>query len=312
MENAAPNENRKPRYPISQSPLYRLRSHRKLSELLGVPTSDLRRLRHCEQMYTEFDIPKKAGGSRHVENPARKLKRVQARIARLLSRIEPPDYLYCPVKGRSYISNASQHRGNRAIRCLDIRKYFPSTPRYRVHWFYRSVMKCESDLAETLTRLSTYRGHLPTGSPLSPILAYFAHFDIWEEVERVARSNGLTLTVYVDDVTVSGPRVPRKIMWEIEKIIHSSGLRYHKEKLYFDRPAEITGVIVREGAICAPKRQHKKLHLAKLALAKANGVERERALSKIAGLSGQLDQIRNSPPTSSISSMSSRQDDLRT
>ncbi|WP_375379615.1 reverse transcriptase domain-containing protein [Bradyrhizobium japonicum] len=114
----------------------------------------------------------------------------------------------------------------------------------RVYWFFRTILKCEADVADTLTRLSTYRKRLPTGSPLSPFLAYFAYSDTWEKVASVARTHGLTLTVYVDDVTLSGRRVPRKIVWEIQKVIHASGLRYHKEKTYFDRAAEITGVIV--------------------------------------------------------------------
>ena len=187
-----------------------MRSHRKLAALLEIPVADLRKLCHSDQLYTEFDIPKKNGSRRHVENPTRKLKQIQARIARLLSRIAPPDYLYCPVKGRSYVTNAAQHLGNRVVRCLDIKKYFPSTSSHRVRWFFRSVMQCENDLADTLTSLSTYRGHLPTGSPLSPILAYFAHHDIWEAVSQVARSNGLTLTIYIDDVTVSGSLCTQK------------------------------------------------------------------------------------------------------
>ena len=272
-----------------------MRSHRKLAGLLGISVADLRKFCHSDQLYTEFDIPKKNGTSRHVENPIRSLKRIQARIARLLSRIAPPDYLYCPVKGRSYVSNAAQHLGNRAVRCLDIKKYFPSTTSQRVRWFFRSIMQCENDLAGTLTSLSTYRGHLPTGSPLSPILAYFAHHDIWESVAQVARSNGLTLTVYIDDVTLSGPRVPKKVIWEIEKIIHASGLRYHKEKRYFDRPAEITGVLVNNEKLRAPNRQHKKLHQAKLTLLKMKGLERQKAILRIAGLSGQLDQIKKCP-----------------
>jgi hypothetical protein len=157
MEGVVANPNKRTPYPISQSPLYRMRSHRKLAALLEISTSDLRKLCHSDKLYTEFDIPKKNGSSRHVENPARNLKRAQARIARLLSRIAPPDYLYCPVKGRSYVSNAAQHLGNRAVRCLDIKKYFPSTTSYRVHWFFRSVMQCENDLADTLTSLKLRR-----------------------------------------------------------------------------------------------------------------------------------------------------------
>ncbi|MBR1004592.1 hypothetical protein JQ560_47830 [Bradyrhizobium liaoningense] len=170
----------------------------------------------------------------------------------------------------------------------------------RVYWFFRTILKCEADVADTLTRLSTYRKRLPTGSPLSPFLAYFAYSDTWEKVASVARTHGLTLTVYVDDVTLSGRRVPRKIVWEIQKVIHASGLRYHKEKTYFDRAAEITGVIVDRDRLLAPQRQHRKLHLAKANLARAHGKERTAAVAKISGLQGQMKQISDGLPDSSL------------
>ena len=65
-------------------------------------------------------------------------------------------------------------------------------------------MQCESDVAGLLTRLATYQRHLPTGSPLSPIMAYFAYYDVWEAVAEITRQHGYTLTVYVDDVYPSG------------------------------------------------------------------------------------------------------------
>src|SRR5690606_17397840 len=98
--------NRK-RYALDQSPFYKLRNRRRLAELLGVSPAELRVL--CEpaaSLYSEFDVPKKTGGVRGVENPRRQLKMVQANIARLLGRIAPPDYLFCPVKGRCYVTNA--------------------------------------------------------------------------------------------------------------------------------------------------------------------------------------------------------------
>jgi hypothetical protein len=103
-------------YPADQSPLFRLRSKRRLAKLLRVDLPELRRLaRQSDTLYTEFEVDKKSGGKRGVENPRRALKLVQARISRLLCRIAPPDYLFCPVKGRCYVRNAAQHRGQRVV-----------------------------------------------------------------------------------------------------------------------------------------------------------------------------------------------------
>jgi retron-type reverse transcriptase len=280
-------------YALNQSPFYKLRNRKRLSELLGITPADLQYLsKQANELYREFPIQKKSGGTRDVENPARKLKLLQAKLARWLGRITPPDYLFCPVKGRCYVGNAAQHRGQRIVHCLDIRKYFPSTSSRRVFWFFHKIMKCERDIAAILTRLSTYKGYLPTGSPLSPILSYFAHFDVWEAIAKICGENGYRLTVYIDDVTISGTNLSAKIIWNIKTLIHRSGLRYHKEKSYFDCPAEITGVIVHGYRLLPPNRQMKKLRAAEKLLRETKWeFEASRIREKINGLQGQMAQI---------------------
>ncbi|WP_407874886.1 reverse transcriptase family protein [Qipengyuania nanhaisediminis] len=242
--------------------------------------------------YTEFDTPKKSGhGTRHVENPRRDLKRVQARLARILSWITPPDFLFCPVKRRCYVSNAAAHKDNRVVQCLDIKSFFPSTPQRRVFWFLHKVLKCKRDIAGLLAKLACYQGHLPTGSPLSPIMAYFAFYDLWQEIAEFCDERGHTFTVYIDDVTVSGERVSKGDMWRIRKMIHRRGLTAHKAKTYVDSPAEITGVIARGGELVAPFRQHHKKFMAKDLLDKAPIEEREALLGRISGIEGQIKQI---------------------
>lgn len=283
--------NRQSRYALTTSPLYKLRSRSKLARLLHITNAELRHLCQGDALYREFDTPKKTGGLRHVENPARPLKVVQARLARLLSRIAPPDYLYCPVKGRCYVSNAARHAGHRVVRCLDIKKFFPNTSSRRVFWFFHKVLACEKDIAGLLTQLSTYQSHLPTGSPLSPILAYFAHIDMWDAIAAICTVRGFTLTVYIDDCTVSGDRISDHDIWAIKRQIHRTGLRYHKEKAYFDGCAEVTGTIVRAGKVVAPNRQLLKLRTAVLALANAPGPARGDLQRQISGLKGQIKQI---------------------
>lgn len=283
---------------LDQSPLYKLRSRSKLANLLGISVGELRKLSFGEDRYRERDIPKKSGGFRHIEDPIRRLKLVQARFARLLARITPPDYLYCPVKRRCYVTNAAQHANNRVVHSLDVKKYFPSTKARRVFWFFRNVMRCEKDIAGLLTGLSTYNEHLPTGSPLSPILAFFAHYDVWESISALCRDRGYTLTVYIDDCTISGDRVPRKDIWLVKQIIHKSGLRYHKEKTYIDCPAEVTGVIAFKGRVSPPNRQLRKLRQAEIRFERG---ERAELADQISGLRGQLKQISsaNTPENNS-------------
>jgi len=123
-------------YAINQSPLFKISSQRRLADLLNITLSELRHLANANDLYVERDEPKSKGGVRRIENPHRVLKRVQARIAKLLSRIAPPSFLFCPVKRRSYVDNAKKHLGNPIIRTLDIKEYFQSTPkRLAIHQF---------------------------------------------------------------------------------------------------------------------------------------------------------------------------------
>lgn len=275
---------------LNQSRLFKVTSPGKLATVLGVSLADLRGLASLGLAYREFDLPKKGGGIRHCEDPVLPLKALHRKLATMLSRIEAPDFLFCPVKGRCYGSNAAAHRNNRVVRCLDIKKFFPSTPSQRVFWFFHTVLQCRRDVAGLLSDLTTFQGRLPTGSPLSPILAYFAFYDMWAEIEVFCRERGYVMTVYIDDVTVSGEKVPEGDLWRIKRIIHRFGLRYHKEKSFIDCPAEITGVVVKDGRLLAPNRQHFKW---KAATQERHSCTADRlaARGRIAGLEGQMRQI---------------------
>ncbi|MGA1799277.1 reverse transcriptase family protein [Sphingomonas sp. 4RDLI-65] len=275
---------------INQSRLFKVSSPERLAKVLGTSLQDLRDLCALDLRYREFDIPKAGGKLRHCEDPVPALKAVHGRIASALSQIEAPDFLFCPVKGRSYISNAAAHRHNRAVRCLDIKRFFPSTPSRRVFWFFKTVMGLRGDAAGLLTDLATFKGRLPTGSPLSPILAYFAFHDMWAEIAAFCKSRDYVLTVYIDDVTVSGQKVPLSDLWYIKTIIRRYGLEYHKEKSFIDRPAEITGVILRDGAVSAPHRQHQKRKAASEAL-RGGAIDIDVVGRQLKGLEGQLRQI---------------------
>lgn len=276
---------------LESSSFYRLGTRRDLARVLLVDMKKLRELSSGQKLYTHFSLAKKNGGTRQVENPRADLKKTQRRIAKLLSRIAPPEFLFCPVKGRSYVTNAAVHRHSRVIHSLDVKTYFPATPSRRVYTFFRDCMQCAPDVAAVLAKLACCNGHLPTGSPLSPIMAYYAHQDIWSDAAALARKNGCKITIYIDDVTISGDHVPISLVWQIKQIMHRGGLRYHKEKRAVDRRAEITGVIVRDGRLLVPNRQKAKLRNARN---QARSLPHNpRIAGKIAGLEGQREQIRS-------------------
>jgi hypothetical protein len=121
-------------------------------------------------------------------------------------------------------------------------------------------MKCQPDVSSILASLLTVDDHLATGSPVSPILSFYAFYDMWHDLAQVASAAGFRITVYIDDVTVSGIAVPERFMWEIRRRIYKAGLRYHKERRFVNGRAEVTGVILHGGKTLLPNRQHKKAH----------------------------------------------------
>lgn len=151
-----------------------------------------------------------------------------------------------------------------------------------------------ADTAWTLSSLATIDGRLPTGSPLSPILAYYAHEDMWLRVAKIAHDAGCKLTVYMDDITVSGERVPDALIWQIKQEIHKTGLRLNnrKQRRFANGEAVVTGVVVTGTGTRLPKQSYLKLSAARKAMAS----ERDAALkaklqNRVRGIESQHRQV---------------------
>ncbi|WP_417494641.1 reverse transcriptase family protein [Maricaulis sp.] len=281
-------------YPIHQSCLYKLRNRAKLARLLPASLKGLESLADSNGRYACWNEPKKNGGSRRIEAPHDNLKAVQKRITNLLQRIEPPDFLMAPVKGRSYVDNAAAHIGARAFHLLDIEEFFPSCTSKRVYWFFRVRMLCSPDVAALLTKLVTYNGHLPQGSPCSPILAYFTYEDMWGEIREIVTASSCTLSVYADDITISGDVVYEKDIWAVKSCLFRFGFRHspHKERGLVNRAADVTGVIVKGASLLLPNRQHQKLdHLSRALRRSRSKPEREGLKRQLRGRVAQASQI---------------------
>ena len=276
------------------SQFFRLRSRAKLASLLYISPAKLTALASERDPYFEFTKPKSSGGIREISAPRNDLKAVQARIADLLRRIVPPDYLFAPVARRSYVDNAAAHLGAHSIRLLDIEDFFPSCTANKVIWFFHKRMQCSPDVAAIIRGLVTRKSSLPQGSPCSPILAYLCYVDMWEEISRIVDNVSCTLSVYADDLTISGETIPEAAVWEIKKVLRRHGHRYNisKERSKRGRPAEVTGVILRSDRLHAPNRLHKKLYDIRRELGETNSDEHKATLkAEVRGREAQMNQV---------------------
>jgi retron-type reverse transcriptase len=268
------------RHPIEASLLFAIWSKKRLAKVLGFKSLHFLKLTKAlargDQLYREWDDTSKRK-VRHIENPCYHLKVVQKRINDLLMQIKPPDYLYCPVRGRDQIKNVLVHRHAREVRSLDIKDFHPSVPSRRVFWFFRERMRCVDNVAGILTAIVTYNGHIPTGGSASSIIAFFAYIDMWEEIDSIAHDAGCTMTVYGDDITLSGYKVPERIMWAVKQAIRKRGLRYHKETHHAGETKVVNKLIVKDGRLARPNRQLLKEHETRIAL-QADCPKDERAI----------------------------------
>ena len=151
-------------------------------------------------------------------------------------------------------------------------------------------------MASILTKLLTFKDRLPTGSPSSPLIAYFAYVDMWDEINEIVENANCKLSLYIDDVTISGQSISEKLIWEVKKKIYSNGLSVNesKQKYYSGKqPRQVTGVILTStGELKVPNRQHLKMHKTRKLIKRASSPKiKEQLTQKLKGLESQANQI---------------------
>lgn len=253
-------------------PLYGLQSKKQLKRLLRINNNQMMKQSYIASLVSPYiDQSRKP---RLIEPPHDDLKAIQKRIKNYLGRITVPDNVFSGIKGKSYVDNARFHiRSNRRnLYKIDLNAFFPSITRDTVYHFFADDLECSPDVAQLLTDLTTIDlkkskvknldevflflkekgvssyNHLISGAPTSQILSYLANHRMFDEMQKLADNNGITMTVYVDDVTFSSEnRISKYFRDKIITIIRKYNYQISKKKvkqytkLY---PKLVTGVII--------------------------------------------------------------------
>ena len=276
-------------YPLDQSPLFRLLGKHQFEKALGVHWDVIDKLLSSDN-YRVW-VNKKG---REIQQPIHWLGAVHLRIGRLLSRIELPDYVFA-CKGRSYVENARQHIGDTQLIKTDIHKFYPSTTHEMIYRLFADKFQCANDIARHIANICCYRQlHLPTGSHLSGRLAFFAAKDMFDEIEQRARHDGCKMTLYVDDVAVSGRTATKNLLGTLRQTIHRHGLKTKqaKSKTYAGKNAKtLTGVVIKGDNLCLPNARHKLISEARRSLRDAPLQEREQIKRSLRGRLIEAQQI---------------------
>lgn len=282
-------------YPLHQCALYRCRTRRKLFDFLQTTPTKMAELREAPVLYRPKKKLKKDGTYRDVLAPRGDLKRVQRRIAELFLRLQTPDYLMAPVRGRSNIDNAVRHKGARSFHLLDVEDFYPSCSANKVAEFFSKKLGCPPDVVKILLELTTFKDALPAGSPASPSLAFWAYQDMWDEIAAIAAAAGCTLTVYVDDITISGDLVLGETVYSIKERLkhHGHTFKQKKEASQINGTVEATGVILHpSGKVALPNNKHWDIHRIRTEVQRApDGPEKELKATSLRGRESNLRRI---------------------
>jgi retron-type reverse transcriptase len=221
-----------------------------LSALLEVPSSELLRFaRQIERFYRKKVEAKPSGGCRVYFIPNSDLKKVQRCIHRkLLGHLPVHDSIHSYRRKRDTITNAFVHVGNPILVKLDIKDFFPSIRPNKVYKMF--IEKgCSSSVAKLLTTLTTFKNQLPQGPPTSPGIANQVLAPLAKRMSGVCVQHGLALSVFGDDICVSGSKRAAQVRRLLGHIVESEGFSLNLEKSGVRKAGEkktVTGISVNE------------------------------------------------------------------
>lgn len=197
------------------------------------------------------------------------------RLNMYLSQLKIPNYVFAKTEG-GYIKNAKLHKGKTNFLLIDIASFYPNCKFKYVKNFFSGDggLKMKPDLAQRMAELVTVplRDNmkvrvLPQGFPTSTLISFYSYKKMFAELNKIAVSNGLTFSTYVDDVTFSTDDDDydfNKIIDKIDKVLEKYGHKRKIEKtqiclLKNSECPTITGIWLKRHKMRASKKMYKKL-----------------------------------------------------
>lgn len=233
-------------------------------------------------------LQEKNGKFREIQNPKRILKKIHSNLKSHLAQIITPCWLKSGKKGVSYLENGKEHKDSKCLLNVDIEGFYPNCQKEYIQDFFLKKFQISIAVAKTIAKLVTYQGFLPTGSPVSQVLAFLAYQPMFEKALLLGVSQNLSMTVYVDDLTFSGHTPIRKdFPYRINKVFQKVGhkIKSKKTKFYFPRDfKKVTGVVLSpQGEIRVPNSLRYKIKnlLLKRQIERINSLEKKSLLGML-------------------------------
>ena len=247
--------------------------------------------------YQRFEIPKRDGTPREIHAPCAQLRHAQRRLLdQVLARVPTHDCAHGFVPGRSTVTNARPHLGQRVVVKFDLVDFFPSIGFARVVGLFHSLgfpgnaarFAADDDsrrVSATMARLcvrapdadNAFTAHCPQGAPTSPAISNLVCRRLDARCAGLAASLGGVYTRYADDLTFSFAEEPERVgrlRWWVDQICQQEGFATHPRKfrvIRASRRQSVTGLVVNE-ALRIPRPARRRFR-AMLHDAQRNGLE---------------------------------------
>ena len=240
---------------------------------LGIPKEELVRIADNSGSYWRKgkEERKKDGTPRKTHDAKEPLKSIQEKInARIFRCIVFPDYLYGSLPGRDYKQHALCHAGKKCVIVEDVKDFFPSTSEEKVRLIWQRYFNFTPEVAEVLTKLTTYKGELPQGWKTSSYLANLAFWDVEPELVNELMKIGLEYSRYMDDICASANfnltnEAKTEVISGIYGMMRKAGYSPKRSKhkiMNANKRMVVTNLTVNTSNPTLPKKERARIHTA--------------------------------------------------
>lgn len=240
--------------------LDKIKNPKELAYFVGVPPENLFKLNPAIS-YRSFYINKPGSSEKRlIEYPTGELERVLTRLCDglqwlYLSHITEAAYGYIrKVKPcadpRDILTNARRHLSRKYLLNIDLDDFFHQVDETKLKTLFNdySIFSFDSETENLMTKLVTYKGRLPMGSPASPPLSNFATIALDNDLVTWARHHNFVYTRFVDDLSFSSNmRISHSHFSQISEILQAHLFRPDNKKIKWYGPSdlkEVTGLVL--------------------------------------------------------------------
>jgi len=223
-----------------------------LADILGLTLHELLALlKAAPKLYWIKRELKKSGKTRIIEVPHKRLKDIQRTILYTIFRHLEVDHIFHGAKGSTTIIAATPHIYKPYVISLDLKDFFPGISRAMIRRMLLS-RGANIDVAQALCRLTTFKNHLPHGSPSSPRIAQLVLHPAALRIRGVLNcvSYPTDATIWFDDIIISGPRGLKRLLSTISGILEDEGFAINRDKIKVmpsHKPQIVLGIQVNRG-----------------------------------------------------------------